>query len=108
MSGDPHLLGNDTVGGDVEINQAFAEAVELNTSHQSTLVSTDNENLTSIADANRPRRLADDSAQSITGSRQATISEICTLGSINWAEPMVKMTSSNSSSTITMVSPDRV
>ena len=105
---------NMTAGEDAEINQVFAETVEgLNASYSGpnqledaeteTEISVPDEHV-AVTDTNRPRNLADDSAQSVAGSRQATIGEICTLGSVNWAEAMVKMTSSNSSSTITMVS----
>ena len=116
-----------TIGENADVNQAFAEAVEeLNASHndpnqailigseydQSRItVTTTDEPPTAIsqehvvvADTNRPHGYADDSNQSVAGTRQATISEVCTLASINWAEPIVKMTSSNSGSTLTMVS----
>ena len=109
----------------VDINQAFAEAVEeLTAAHndpnRAILVGSENDQdqvtinsgapisvpqeFVVVTDTNRPHNTADDSNQSIVGTRQATISEVCTLGSVSWAEPMVKMTSSNPSSSITLVS----
>ena len=114
-----------TAGENVDVNQAFAEAVEaLNATHndpnRAILVGSENvqdqatissetpifvpQEHVVITDTNRPHNPADDSDQSIAGTRQATISEVCTLGSVNWAESIVKMTSSNSSSTLTLVS----
>ena len=59
--------------------------------------------LVTVTDTNRPHNRADDSTESVTGARQATIGEICTFESVQWAENIIKMTSSNPGSTLTMV-----
>ena len=56
-----------------------------------------------VTDTNRPHNRADDSTDSVVGARQATIGEICTFESVQWAENIIKMTSSNPGSTLTMV-----
>ena len=56
-----------------------------------------------VADTNRPHNKADDSADSVVGSRQATTDEICSLNSVNWATRLVKMKLEHAGGTVTLV-----
>ena len=56
------------------------------------------------ANDNRPHNKLEDSANSITGSRQATTSQLLSLKSISWAEKMVGFKVENTSHTRTAVS----
>ena len=51
----------------------------------------------------RPHGKKDDSTHEIDGARQATISQICTMTSIEWGEAFIKMQGTNSAQSLTMV-----
>ena len=59
-----------------------------------------------VANTNRPHNKADDSTDSVVGSRQATTAEICSLNSVNWAARLVQMQLDHAGGTVTMVSLD--
>ena len=52
----------------------------------------------------RPHNKLEDSANSVSGSRQATTAQLLTLNSISWAEKMVGFKTENTSHTRTAVS----
>ena len=99
---DSHEFGTNNPQEDIlsgseydQIRDAIANRIEVP-------ISVPQEYITA-ADTNRPHGRADDSTDSVNGSRQATINEVCSFDSVKWAENVVKMTSSNPGSTLTQV-----
>ena len=51
----------------------------------------------------RPHTQKDDSSHDVDGIRQLSIDEICTLASIEWGSPFVKMSGTHAAQSLTMV-----
>ena len=59
---------------------------------------------TSLLGNQRPHGKKDDSTHEIDGARQATVSQLCSMKSVEWGEAFIKMQGTNSAQSLTMVS----
>ena len=101
-----HENGSDrTLFGTVTTHQGIVSLVEddLLEEQVDPLVRVDDADVNSVNDPNRPHCAEDDSLQTADGAVQASVSQLLSLKSVNWAQEIVGYDCVNPSHTLTQV-----